>query len=197
MSVQDQIVASATAAGVDPNLALAVAQRESGFNQNAVGASGEIGIFQLMPATAAGLGVDPTTVDGNIAGGVRYLAQMLALFGGDPFKALAGYNAGPGRVSQAIAQSGDNWFNAIPASTQDYVASIMGQVPGTTVTPAAPTTLGIPTTAAGSLQPLLIGAALIAGLIFVHGVVANPLIERRLVLTDIFGDCDADDSYED
>lgn len=118
------IVSTAQTYGLDPNLALAVAQRESGFNQNARGTSGEIGVFQLMPATAADLGVDPYDVVQNIQGGVRYLKQMLNLFGGDVSKALAAYNAGPRRVGSAV-ESGWNWFASIPATTRVYVSKVL------------------------------------------------------------------------
>src|SRR5215469_16366653 len=117
-SVQDQITSAAIAAGVDPALALAVAQQESGFNQSAVSPAGAIGIFQLMPSTAAGLGVNPYDQTQNIQGGVEYLAQMLAQFPGRPDLALAAYNAGPGAVRTA---------GGIPpyAETQNYVASVL------------------------------------------------------------------------
>ena len=84
-------------------LALRIAQRESGFDNNAVGAAGEIGIFQLMPSTAAQLGVDPTDPTQNIAGGVAYIAQMLRTFGGDTQKAAAAFNCGPACVAQAVS----------------------------------------------------------------------------------------------
>ena len=103
-STQDQIRAAAAAYGVDPAIALAVAQRESGFNQGARGAAGEVGVFQLMPATAQGLGVDPYNQDQNINGGVSLLAQLYAKFG-DWTKALAAYNGGnnPPAVSYTYA----------------------------------------------------------------------------------------------
>lgn len=122
--VKAQISATASAAGVPPSIALAVAQQESSFNQSARGAAGEIGVFQLMPGTAASLGVNPTDLTQNIQGGVNYLAQMYAQFGDWP-TALAAYNAGPGNVSKGI----------IPASTQSYVSSILanaGDVSATT-----------------------------------------------------------------
>ena len=62
---------------VPPELVLALANQESGLNQNAKSKAGAIGVMQLMPATAKELGVDPNDIDQNIDGGVRYLAQML------------------------------------------------------------------------------------------------------------------------
>lgn len=124
-----QIVSTAQQFGVDPNLALAVAEQESGINQSARGAAGEIGIFQLLPSTAAGLGVDPTNQAQNIQGGVMYLAQLLGQFGGDVEKALAAYNWGQGNVAKAVASAGSNWLSMAPSSTQGYVAAIMANSP--------------------------------------------------------------------
>jgi soluble lytic murein transglycosylase-like protein len=116
-----QIIQTAQQYGVDPNLALAVAQQESSLNPDAVSSEGAIGLFQLMPATAAGLGVDPHDPIQNIQGGIRYLSQLLSRFGGNVSLALAGYNAGPGNVLK---------YNGIPPfpETQNYVASILGKL---------------------------------------------------------------------
>lgn len=122
------IINTATSMGVDPTLALEVAMQESGLNQSAVGSSGEIGVFQLMPATAAQLGVDPTNLQANIQGGITYLAQLLSEFGGDEQKAVAAYNCGPGCVSNAVANGGSNWLSLVPSSTQSYVAAILNNV---------------------------------------------------------------------
>ena len=87
--------------GLDPALVLAVASVESGFQPKAVSPKGAQGLMQLMPATASSLGVadafDPET---NLEGGSRYLAELIALYGGDLTKALAAYNAGPGAVKR-------------------------------------------------------------------------------------------------
>jgi soluble lytic murein transglycosylase-like protein len=128
MALTDQIAVAAQAQGVDPALAIEVATVESGLNQAAVSPAGAIGIFQLMPATAAGLGVNPYDVNQNIVGGITYLRQMLAQFG-DPALALAAYDWGPGNVSNAMATYGPSWAAIAPyapAETQNYVAKILG-----------------------------------------------------------------------
>jgi soluble lytic murein transglycosylase-like protein len=127
MSIADQIIAEAQAQGLDPRIALEVAMAESGLKQNAVSAKGAIGVFQLEPATAAQLGVDATVLEQNIRGGVAYLLQMLARFGGNVQAALAAYNAGPERVTAAI-QAGGNWLSRLPSETRAYVAKISAQL---------------------------------------------------------------------
>lgn len=124
-----QIIADAAAqAGIDPNLAIAVAVQESSLNPSAINpTSGAQGLFQLMPATAASLGVtDPLDPVQNATAGCTYLAQMLAMFGGDTSKALAAYDWGPGNLQKAIAAYGANWLQHTPAETQNYVSNILG-----------------------------------------------------------------------
>lgn len=103
---------------VDPRLVAAVAQTESGGNQEAVSPAGAVGVMQLMPETAAGLGVNPYDKRQNIEGGAKYLKQMMDTFGGDVQKAVAAYNAGP----QAVKE-----YNGIPPyrETQDYVNKVL------------------------------------------------------------------------
>lgn len=89
--------------GLPGELVRAVAWAESGFRQEAVSDKGAIGIMQLLPGTAAEVGVNPYEVDGNVRGGTRYLKKMLERFAGDEdqlVKALAAYNAGPSRVAE-------------------------------------------------------------------------------------------------
>jgi len=130
LTIPDVIRNVARAQGVDEDLALAVAKQESGFNQSAVSARGAIGVMQLMPATAAGLGVNPYDLVGNIEGGVRYLRQNLDQFGGAVDKALAAYDWGPGRVVKAVASWGADWLAHAPDETQNYVAAILPSAGG-------------------------------------------------------------------
>ncbi len=114
-------------ANIDPQIAVKVAAHESGLNPLAVNRkSGAIGMMQLLPGTAADLGVNPHNVVENILGGVHYLSKQLTRFG-DTAKALAAYNWGPRHVARAVERWGESWLEHAPASTQHYVNSIMSQ----------------------------------------------------------------------
>jgi soluble lytic murein transglycosylase-like protein len=112
------IDAAATKAGVDPRLLAAITRAESGFNPNALSSAGAVGLTQLMPGTAAGLGVNPTDPAANLDGGARYIAGQLDTFGRVDL-AVAAYNAGPGAVRQA---------GGVPdyPETQAYVRRVLG-----------------------------------------------------------------------
>jgi soluble lytic murein transglycosylase-like protein len=87
--------------GLDPALVLAVVGVESGFRPEAVSPKGAQGLMQLMPRTAAALGVsDPLDPEQNLDAGVRHLESLLKLYGGDLTRALAAYNAGSGAVER-------------------------------------------------------------------------------------------------
>jgi soluble lytic murein transglycosylase-like protein len=105
---------------VEPSLLAGLIQQESGFNPSARSGAGALGLTQLMPGTAASLGVaEPLDPAQSIEGGARYLSQLLAQFGGNTTDALAAYNAGPGAVQQ---------YGGVPpyAETQQYVADVLG-----------------------------------------------------------------------
>lgn len=102
-SLEDQIDRSASEAALPGELVRAVIWAESGARQDAVSPKGAVGLMQLMPGTAADLGVDPRDPLENIDGGTRYLRQLLERYEGEPDqleRALAAYNAGPGRVAE-------------------------------------------------------------------------------------------------
>ena len=111
------ITAAAERHGVDPRLLASLVWTESDFQPDAVSSAGAIGLTQLMPSTAAGLGVDPHDPVANLDGGARYLREQLDRFGRTDL-ALAAYNAGPGRVAQA---------GGIPqiTETQAYVRRVL------------------------------------------------------------------------
>lgn len=98
-SVEIQQAAEET--GVDPTLIEAVMGAESSGDPGVMSKRGAVGLMQLMPDTAQEVGVDPTRPEENILGGARYLAKMLKRYGGNEAKAIAAYNAGPGRVDKA------------------------------------------------------------------------------------------------
>ena len=106
---------------LSPSLIEALVWQESRWRENAVSPAGARGLAQLMPGTARYLGVDPDDPEANLEGGVRYLREQLNTFDGDLEKALAAYNAGPGRVIRA---------GGIPniRETRHYVAAIMGRL---------------------------------------------------------------------
>jgi soluble lytic murein transglycosylase-like protein len=96
---QASIDRAAAAEGLDPKLLTAVVWVESNFTPDAISHAGAIGLAQLMPGTAELLGVDPYDPEQNLAGGARFLSDMIDRFGRVDL-ALAAYNAGPGRVSR-------------------------------------------------------------------------------------------------
>jgi soluble lytic murein transglycosylase-like protein len=111
---------AATANGVDPSLLKGLIRQESNFDPAARSGAGATGLTQLMPSTAAGLGVtDATDPQQSITAGAKYLRQQLDAFGGDETLALAAYNAGAGAVKK---------YGGVPpyAETQNYVTKVLG-----------------------------------------------------------------------
>jgi len=138
LSIPQMIANTAAAGGVPPGLAVQVAQQESSFNPSAMGSKGELGLFQLMPSTAAALGVtDPLDAVQNAQGGVSYLSQLYAQFGSWD-AALAAYNWGPTNVQNAMAKGGSGWLALAPASTQMYVANALAASGVSAAAPAQP-----------------------------------------------------------
>jgi soluble lytic murein transglycosylase-like protein len=116
----NRVVDDASAAyHLDPDLVNSVIHAESGFNSRAVSPNGARGLMQLMPATASQLGVDDAfDPQANVEGGSHYLRELLERYNFDLVKALAAYNAGPGRVEQ---------YQGVPPfrETRAYVARIV------------------------------------------------------------------------
>lgn len=119
-AIQQLVDQNASTWQVDPALIKAVIANESGFDAGATSSAGAMGLMQLMPGTAAELGVanayDPAQ---NVAGGTRYLKGLLQRFNGDLKLAVAAYNAGPEAVEK---------YGGVPpyTETQNYVASVLG-----------------------------------------------------------------------
>jgi soluble lytic murein transglycosylase-like protein len=106
---------------LSPALIEALVWQESRWRADAVSPKGAEGLAQLMPDTARAMGVDPNDPDANLEGGARYLREQLDRFHGDLEKALAAYDAGPGRVERA---------GGVPdiRETKAYVSAVMGRL---------------------------------------------------------------------
>jgi len=118
---QGRVAELAAKYDISPALLEALVWQESRWRENAVSPVGARGLAQLMPGTARQLGVNPDDPHANLEGGARYLREQLDRFGGDLEKALAAYNAGPGRVVRA---------NGVPAitETRNYVSAILARL---------------------------------------------------------------------
>lgn len=134
---------------VRPELALAIARRESEFNAGVVSHAGARGLMQVMPGTAKmmaakiGVSYEPGKLTSdwqyNARLGAAYLDELVGEFGNSPLLVAAGYNAGPGRSRQWIADLGDpraegvdpvDWIEAIPfRETQTYVMRVAESLP--------------------------------------------------------------------
>lgn len=149
VSLSNLIAQEANAQGIPPAIALAVAQKESGVSQwtssggLVTGSSGEIGVFQLMPGTAASLGVDPTDLTQNIQGGITFLAQLFNKYGSwGP--ALSAYNSGsptgsPSYANSVLAIAG----SVAPAVPPPDLSVDSGDSSGSGLTLSTPVTVGL------------------------------------------------------
>jgi soluble lytic murein transglycosylase-like protein len=119
VDMQNMVHEAAVRNGVDPNIFENLVSAESGGNPNARSPKGAMGLTQLMPGTAAALGVsDPFDPEQNLDAGAKYLRSLMDRFQ-DPRLAVAAYNAGPGAVKR---------YGDVPpfAETQAYVAKVLG-----------------------------------------------------------------------
>jgi soluble lytic murein transglycosylase-like protein len=113
-------------ADISPRLLEAIAYVESRFNHDAISPKGAQGMMQLMPATAAELGVDATDPAANVRGGAHYLRRLVTMFGNNVELAIAAYNAGPSAVLK---------YGGVPpyAETRAYVDAVMDYLARTSV----------------------------------------------------------------
>lgn len=126
----DLISSLAPSYQVPTPIALAVAQKESGMNPNAVGSAGEIGLFQVKPSTAAQFGItdlsDPTQ---NTQAGLSYLSQLYGQFG-DWNLALEAYNGGPSHVTAGtVSSAAKSYADSIMASIGNLLIPSNNTVP--------------------------------------------------------------------
>jgi soluble lytic murein transglycosylase-like protein len=127
-SAYDSVIAAASKAyGLDEDLIHAVIQAESSYNTNAVSSAGAQGLMQLMPGTAASLGVtDPFDAQQNIFAGTQYLKKQIERFG-DVRLALAAYNTGPSRVASLNITDADDLeqYTKLSTSVRAYVDRVL------------------------------------------------------------------------
>ncbi len=97
--IVEQIIETAINMGVEPEIALGIAKKESEFCQEKRSSAGAVGVFQLMPSTARRIGYNPYQYKENIKGGIAYYKHLKQIFKTDEL-ALAAYNAGPGIVKR-------------------------------------------------------------------------------------------------
>lgn len=127
-----EIQAASTKYGIEPAVIAAIIEQESGGNPDIQSPAGAIGLMQLMPRTAQGLGVNPYDPGQNIEGGTKYLAIQLNRFGSLEM-ALAAYNAGPGNVLNSrylyISET-QNYIRNVPALVNKYQRQFTAAVSG-------------------------------------------------------------------
>lgn len=133
--------------GVNPYFVLPMVMQESGFSSSAKSKAGAFGVMQLMPATANGLKVDPADNDQNISGGVALIKELMAnpKIGNDPYKILAGYNAGP---TTKFLTSGN--LSDLPLETLQHMEKVSNYYGGD-----LPTVQAEPTTETDTKKPPL------------------------------------------
>jgi soluble lytic murein transglycosylase-like protein len=117
-SFDEMLVRAARGQGLEPEFVRSVARIESDLRQDAISNKGAIGFMQLMPGTAAVLGVDAHNPEDNILGGAKFLRELLLRYSGDPALALAAYNAGSGAVQK---------YNGVPPylETRRYIVKVL------------------------------------------------------------------------
>ena len=118
LNPDELLMKAAISQGLEPELVRSVARIESGLRQGAVSIKGAVGLMQLMPSTAALLGVDAKEAEDNALAGAKFLRELLIRYSGDATLALAAYNAGPGAVEK---------YKGVPPylETRQYVIKVI------------------------------------------------------------------------
>ncbi len=113
-----RVLVNASRWQIDANMLVAIVTVESRWHTHAVSRAGAIGLGQLMPGTAALLGVDPNDPDENLSGAAQYLNGLIHKFGTNYDLVFAAYNAGPRAVDE---------YGGVPPydETQHYVVKVM------------------------------------------------------------------------
>jgi hypothetical protein len=155
-----KVAAAAQKYGINPDFVMPMVMAESGFRHIKNPNSSAFGIMQLMPATAKGLKVDPNDVDENIEGGMRLLKELSGnqKIGSDPYKVLAGYNAGP---STAFLASGD--LKDLPDETLSHMAKVANFYGGELPTLAFEKTEELPPGESAPEAPLIASGNVVKG----------------------------------
>lgn len=127
--IHSYVKAASEKYGVPEELILAVIQKESGFRNNLTSHKGAMGLMQLMPATARGLGIkNPWDPKQNIEGGARMLKTLIDHYDGDVMLALAGYNYGISNVNKRLkgktVKDINAIYNSLPTETRNYVKTV-------------------------------------------------------------------------
>jgi soluble lytic murein transglycosylase-like protein len=125
VSIDEAVEKASRKYGIDESLIKAVIKQESDFNPKSTSNAGAMGLMQLMPDTASGLGVNNAyDIEQNVEGGTKYLKGLLDTYGNSKELALAAYNAGPGTLQYRGVKSSSD-ISKLPYETRDYVQKVM------------------------------------------------------------------------
>ena len=163
--IRGLVVDYAEGAGIDPRVALAQIERESGFNPEARGAAGERGLAQFLPAAwqrfGFGLSFDAAfDPDYNLAAWAEYMKYLLGLFDGDLERALVGYNGGEGHLLDPAR------FGPPSAAARRYAREILSRAGGGMTIPEISGMGGLSRLAAPGMGVVLVGLAVALGILF-------------------------------
>ena len=110
--------------GLPAGVLTKLVRQESGGNCSATSPRGAHGLCQFMPATAKEFGVDSSDPKSSANGAARYLEQLMDMFDGDPAKAIAAYNWGPGNMRKNLRNHPNDWRAHLPPETTHYLSVV-------------------------------------------------------------------------